>query len=142
VCDVAQYLTYAQYTAWGGTLGETAFVLAEIRARARIDAMTQGRVARMAAVPEQVQAAMMDCITVGQTYSAAAQAAVPVAASFTTDGYSETYGSVESRTAAIEKQLTASIETLLDGITDDDGVPLLYAGVPVLDPWTMGGFDL
>ena len=136
---MAQYLTYAQYTAWGGTLGESAFNLAEIRARARIDAMTQGRVAHMAAVPEQVQAAMMDCITVDRTYSASAQAAAPVAASFTTDGYSESYGSAESRTAAIEKQLTAGIETLLDGITDDEGVPLLFAGVPVAGvPWIGG----
>ena len=139
---MAQYLTYAQYTAWGGTLSEALFNLAEIRARARIDAMTQGRVARMASVPEQVQAAMMEIIQVDGTYSAAAQAAAPVVASFNTDGYSESYGSAEGRTAAIERQLTAGIETLLDGITDDDGVPLLYAGVPVLDPWTMGGFDL
>ena len=136
---MAQYLTYAQYTAWGGTLNEQAFNLAEIKARSRIDAMTQGRVARMAAVPEQVQAAMMEIITVDQTYSASAQAAAPVAASFTTDGYSESYGSAESRTAAIEKQLTGSIETLLDGVTDDDGVPLLYAGVPTLGaPWIGG----
>ena len=136
---MAQYLTYAQYQAWGGTLPESAFNLAEIKARSRIDAMTQGRVARMAAVPEQVQAAMMDCITVDGTYSAAAQAAAPVAASFTTDGYSETYGSAENRTAAIERQLTSSIETLLDGITDDDGVPLLYAGVPVAGGAWIGG---
>ena len=139
---MAQYLTYAQYIAWGGTLSESAFGLAEIKARARIDAMTQGRVAYMASVPEQVQAAMMEIIQVDGTYSASAQAAAPVAASFTTDGYSESYGSAESRTAAIEKQLTASVETLLDGVTDDEGVPLLFAGVPVLDPWTMGGFDL
>ena len=136
---MAQYLTYAQYQAWGGTLPESAFNLAEIKARSRIDAMTQGRVAHMAAVPEQVQAAMMEIIQVDQTYSAAAQAAAPVAASFTTDGYSESYGSAESRTAAIEKQLTASIETLLNGIVDDDGVPLLFAGVPVIgSPWIGG----
>jgi len=138
VRDVAQYLTYAQYTAWGGTLGETAFVLAEIKARARIDAMTQGRVARMASVPEQVQAAMMEIIQVDSTYSAGAQAAAPVAASFTTDGYSESYGSAESRTAAIEKQLTGSVETLLDGVTDDDGTPLLFAGVPTAHMPIMG----
>ena len=129
------YLTYEQYLSWGGTLGEAAFGLAEIKARSRIDAMTQGRVAYMATVPEQVQAAMMEIITVDQTYSAAAQAAAPVVASFTTDGYSETYGSAESRTAAIEKQLTASIETLLDGLTDDEGTPLLYAGVPTAGVW-------
>ena len=132
---MAQYLTYAQYTAWGGTLPEAAFNLAEIKARSRIDAMTQGRVAHMAAVPEQVQAAMMEIIQVDGTYSASAQASAPVAASFTTDGYSESYGSAESRTAAIEAQLTASVETLLDGITDDEGTPLLYAGVPVAGVW-------
>ena len=136
---MAQYLTYVQYVQWGGTMSSAAFNLAEIKARARIDAMTQGRVARMAAVPEQVQAAMMEIIGVDSTYSAGAQAAAPVAASFSTDGYSETYGSAESRTAAIEKQLTASIETLLDGLTDDEGTPLLYAGVPVLgSPWIGG----
>ena len=136
---MAQYLTYAQYTAWGGTLSESAFGLAEIKARSRIDAMTQGRVAHMETVPEQVQAAMMEIIQVDGTYSAAAQAAAPVAASFNTDGYSESYGSAESRTASIEKQLTASIETLLDGVTDDEGVPLLYAGVPVIGPAWIGG---
>ena len=129
------YLTYAQYVAWGGTLAEGAFNLAEIKARARIDAMTQNRVSYMEAVPEQVQAAMMEIITVDQTYSAAAQAVSPVAASFTTDGYSESYGSAETRTAAIEKQLTASIETLLDGVVDDDGTPLLFAGIPTAGVW-------
>ncbi len=132
---MAQYLTYEQYQAWGGTLDEAAFNLAEIRARARIDAMTQKRVAYMQTVPEQVQVAMMEIITVDGTFSASAQASAPVAASFTTDGYSESYGSAESRTAAIEKQLTGSIETLLDGVTDDDGTPLLYAGVPTAGVW-------
>ena len=136
---MAQYLTYAQYQEWGGSLSEAAFNLAEIRARARIDAMTQGRVAYMAQVPEQVQAAMMDCINVDSTYSASAQASAPVAASFTTDGYSESYGSAESRTAAIEAQLTADIQTLLDGVTDDEGVPLLFAGVPVAGHGWIGG---
>ena len=136
---MAQYLTYAQYQAWGGGLSESAFNLAEIKARSRIDALTRGRVAYMAQVPEQVQAAMMEIITVDGTYSASAQAAAPVAASFTTDGYSESYGSAETRTAAIEKQLTGSIETLLDGVTDDEGTPLLYAGVPTIGaPWIGG----
>lgn len=133
---MTQYLTYEQYQAWGGTLDESAFNLAEIKARSRIDAMTQRRVAYMREVPEQVQAAMMEIITVDGTFSASAQASAPVAASFTTDGYSESYGSAESRTAAIEKQLTASILALLDGVLDDEGTPLTFAGVPTAhDPW-------
>ena len=136
---MAQYMTFEQYIALGGTLPLMEFTLAEVKARARIDAMTQGRVANMAEVPLQVQVAMMEIMTVDGAFSAAAQAAAPVAASFTTDGYSETYGSAESRTAAIERQLTTSIETLLNGITDDDGVPLLFAGVPVAGaPWIGG----
>lgn len=133
------YLTYEQYAAWGGTLTEAAFQLAEIKARARIDAMTQGRVANMASVPAQVQAAMMEIITVDGTYSASAQAAAPIAASFTTDGYSESYGSAEARTAAIEKQLAGSINMLLDGVLDDHGVPLLYAGIPYSGYPCIGG---
>ena len=74
---MAQYLTYEQYQSWGGTLDETAFNFAEIKARSRIDAMTQGRVAHMDMVPIQVQAAMMECINVDQTFSASAQAAAP-----------------------------------------------------------------
>ena len=133
---MAQYLTYAQYQTWGGTMTEAAFNLAEIKARARIDAMTQGRVAYMQTVPEQVQVAMMEIIIVDSTYSTAAQAAAPVVASFSTDGYSESYGSAESRTAAIEKQLTTSILALLDGVVDDNGVPLTFAGVPTIgEPW-------
>ena len=133
---MAQYLTYEQYQEWGGTLDESAFNLAEIKARARVDALTMGRVKAMTEVPEQVQAAMMEIITVDGTFSASAQASSPVAASFTTDGYSESYGSAESRTAAIEKQLTGSILTLLDGVLDDEGTPLTFAGVPTAhDPW-------
>ena len=136
---MAQYMTFEQYIALGGTLPLMEFTLAEVKARARIDAMTQGRVANMVEVPLQVQVAMMEIMAVDGAFSAAAQAAAPVAASFTTDGYSETYGSAESRTAAIERQLTSSIETLLNGITDDDGVPLLYAGVPVAGGAWIGG---
>lgn len=137
---MAQYLTYEQYQAWGGTMDQSAFILAEIKARARIDAMTQGRVARMTQVPEQVQAAMMEIINVDAIYSAGAQAAAPVAVSFSTDGYSENYGNVESRTEEIEKQLTTSIMTLLDGILDDEGTPLLFAGVPTVRTFWPGVF--
>lgn len=137
---MAQYLTYAKYQEWGGTLDENAFNLAEIKARSRIDALTMGRVKAMATVPEQVQAAMMEIIQVDGTFSASAQAAAPVAASFTTDGYSESYGSAESRTATIEKQLTASILTLLDGVLDDHGTPLTFAGVPTAGDGWIGGW--
>ena len=133
---MAQYLTYAEYTAWGGTMTQAEFSLAEVKARARIDALTQNRIAAMATIPEQVKAAMMEVINVDTVYSASAQISHPVAASYTTDGYSESYGSADSRTASVEKRLASELETLLGGLVDDNGTPLLYAGVPTAhDPW-------
>lgn len=126
-----QYLSYEEFLASGGQMAEVRYDFAELKARKRIDALTQGRVANMAEVPREVKAAMMEILAVDANYSASAQAAAPVVASFSTDGYSESYGSAESRTAAIERQLTTSIEAVLDGVLDDNGVPLLFAGVAV-----------
>lgn len=127
---MAQYLTYEEYVAHGGAMEEAAYDFAELKARKRIDALTLGRVANMATVPEEVKAAMMEILQVDSTFSAAAQAAAPVAAAFTADGYSESFGSAEARTAAIERQLTASILALLDSVLDDEGTPLIFAGIP------------
>ena len=123
------YLTYAEYQAYGGTMPQTAYPLAELKARKRIDSLTQGRVANMVTVPQEVKAAMFEIIQVDGAFSASAQASAPMVAKFVTDGYSESYGSAESRTKAAEAQLLATVVRLLYGVTDDDGVPLLYAGV-------------
>lgn len=123
------YLTYEQYQAFGGNLPLQQFGLAEIRARKRIDSLTQGRVARMAQVPGEVRAAMMEIIETDRAFGAAAQASAPAVSGFSTDGYSETYGGVGERTAAAEAQLRRTVGELLYGVTDDDGVPLIYAGV-------------
>lgn len=138
-----QYLTYEEYLALGGSMAEAAFPLAELRARKRIDALTQGRVARMVnsprptatplgeggKVPEAVKAAMMEVIAADAVCGASAQAASPLVTAFTTDGYSERYGSGEGRAASVEAQLRRTLMELLDGEADGDGVPLLFAGV-------------
>ena len=123
------YLTYEEYRAFGGAMGEGDFALAELKARKRIDSMTQGRVARMAEVPAEVKAAMMEIIGVEQTFGAAAQASAPVAASFSTDGYSESYGGVDARAAAAYRALNRTVSALLYGVCDDSGTALAYAGV-------------
>ena len=111
---MAQYLSYEEYVALGGRLGEAEYPQAELKARRRIDAMTHGRVARMAR--EAV-------------YGVTAQAVAPVAESFSTDGYSESYGDARARAQEVRRQLAEGIAALLDGVTDDEGTPLLYAGV-------------
>ena len=67
---MAEYLSYGEYLARGGTLAEAEFRACEARARSRVDAMTYGRVRRMAEVPEAVKDAMMVAIGVSAATSA------------------------------------------------------------------------
>ena len=123
------YLTYDEYQSYGGTLPESDFTLAEFRARKRVDYLTDSRVENMAEVPEAVKQAMMSIIKADGVVGVDAQAGAPLVASFSTDGYSENYGSAADQTANVEKQLNAEIRRLLFGVKDDNGVPLLYRGV-------------
>jgi len=123
------YLTYAEYQSYGGTLAEADFTLAEFRARKRVDYLTDSRVEAMAEVPEAVKLAMMSIIKADDAVGVDAQAGAPLVASFSTDGYSENYGSAADQTANVEKQLNEEIRRLLYGVKDDEGVPLLYRGL-------------
>ena len=123
------YLTYEEYQAYGGTLSEADFTLAEFRARKRIDYLTASRVAAMEEVPEAVKLAMLTVIKADSAVGVDAQAETPLVASFSTDGYSESYGSAADRTQTVERQLNREIGRLLYGVKDDNGVPLLYRGI-------------
>ena len=124
------YLTYDEYAMYGGgTMPEADFALAEFKARKRIDYLTDSRVEKMAEVPEAVKLAMVSIIKADSAVGVDAQASAPLVASFSTDGYSESYGSAAEQTANVERQLTAEVRQLLYGVKDDDGVPLLYRGV-------------
>ena len=123
------YLTYAEYLAYGGDMSQQDFTLAEFKARSRIDRMTLARVQYMQTVPEEVKLAMMCIIKVDSKYSADAQVGDAIVASFSTDGYSESYGGVSEQTEAVEKELTKQVQTYLFGVLDDTGVPLIYLGV-------------
>ena len=123
------YLTYDEYAMYGGTMSEADFPLAEFKARKRIDTLTDSRVEKMAEVPEAVKLAMMSIIKADSAVGVDAQAGTPLVASFSTDGYSESYGSAADQTANVERQLTAELRRLLYGVKDDDGVPLLYRGL-------------
>jgi len=123
------YLTYDEYQSYGGTLPEADFTLAEFKARKRVDYLTDSRVEAMAEVPEAVKLAMMSIIKADGAVGVDAQAGAPLVVSFSTDGYSENYGSAADQAANVEKQLNAEIRRLLYGLKDDNGVPLLYRGV-------------
>lgn len=124
----AQYLTYAEYQEYGGTLGPADFMQAEFDARKRVDRLTDTRVRDMAEIPEDVKRCMMSLINIGTTSGAEAQISNPTVTSFNNDGYSESYGhalSAEDAEAAMDR----TIKTDLYGVENDHGIPLLYRGV-------------
>ena len=135
------YLTYEEYRACGGTMAEADFTLAEFRARKRVDYLTDSRVKAMAEkaesralpahemVPEAVKLAVMSIIKADSAVGVDAQAGAPLVESFSTDGYSERYGSAAEQAAGVEKQLNEEIRRLLAGEKDGEGVPLLYRGI-------------
>ena len=126
---MAQYLTYDEYQAYGGTMSAEDFVLAEFKARSRIDEMTLARVQAMETVPEEVKLAMMVIMKVDSKYSADAQADSGVISSFSTDGYSESYGGISEQSANAEQQVKTNVTRMLFGVVDDAGIPLIYKGL-------------
>lgn len=126
-----QYLTYEEYKSWKkeDALPEEDYQDAELKARKKLDYLTDSRIQRMAEVPETVKAAMRALLKLDEKYGVDAQAEGKVLASFTTDGYSESYGGASEQTEAAEKKTMATIKELLCDTNDDEGTPLLYRGV-------------
>lgn len=113
----------------GGVLSEEDYEVIEFKARKRIDYWTDGRVAKMAEVPEAVKLCMKALIKLEEKYGVEAQLESPLIASFNTDGYSESYGSASEQEAAANKAAARAVRQFLYGETDDNGIPLLYRGV-------------
>lgn len=122
------YLTYSEYTEYGGSASKTDFTLLEFKARKRIDRLTASRVEKMKTVPKAVKLCVTSLIEIDRKAGVEAQVNNPVVTSFNTDGYSESYGKALS-VADAEKSMSATIKSMLWGETDDNGVPLLYRGV-------------
>lgn len=125
---MAEYLSYEEYVARGGTLDEAAFGPLEAKARGRLDALTYCRLRGMSELPEAVKGAMMCAIGVLGSCGAEALASESMLESFTTDGYSESHKGAGERAQAAYRALDREIATLLTGLTDARGVPLTYAG--------------
>lgn len=122
------YLSYAEYQAFGGTLSDAAFLPLEFKSRKRIDYMTDSRVQEMAAVSEAVKLCMYALINMEAIVGTEAQATAPTVTSFSTDGYSESYGNAMDATTA-SLQMRSIVKDYLYGECDDNGTPLLYRGV-------------
>lgn len=124
-----KYLTFEEYQAYGGTIAQEAFPTAEFKARKRIDYLTDSRVQAMENIPEAVKLCMTSIINTDAATGADALASSPLVASFTTDGYSESYGGAAEQQAAMQEALNRQIKEMLYGELDDNGTPLLYRGL-------------
>ena len=124
----ASYLSRTEYTSLTGADAPSNFAMLEIAARKRVDYLTASRVAPMAEVPEAVKACMAALIQLDATTGAVAQATAPVVTSFSTDGYSESYGHAFSAGESAN-EMKNLIKVYLYGVKDDRGIPLLYRGV-------------
>lgn len=125
------YLSLQDYIRFGGNVAIHAeeYSRIEYAARRRIDLYTFGRVKHMREVPEAVKRLMFELIH-GAAMAVNASANTAPVASFSTDGYSETY--VNTHTAEYlrfsSQKEKAIIYEYLAGVTDDNGVALLYCG--------------
>ena len=126
---MAQYLTYEEYVAYGGTMPESEFPVAEFKARSRLDWITMGRVQNMAVVPEEVKLAMMVIINVDSKFSTDAQLESAIISSFTTDGYTETHGNFFEQVGLANRRLNGEVQKMLFGVLDDYGEPLIFRGL-------------
>lgn len=122
------YIDHGYYLANGGReMTEAAFSRNEFRARKLVDTLTQGRVKKMAEVPEAVQRLMVELVTMEENQGANLVEHQAVT-SFSNDGYSESYA--DPLTADRVKELEADlVYQYLSDETDDGGTPLLYLGV-------------
>lgn len=124
------YLTHAEYVGMGGLLSAAEFCPLELKSRKRIDYLTNSRIQSMEAIPESVKLCMFALISMENAIGVEAQAEMPAITSFSTDGYSETYGNALSANEAV-KQMSNLVKEYLYGETDDAGILLLYRGTEV-----------
>ena len=121
------YCTYPEYQAAGGTVSELAFGVLCSRASRLIDSATFGKAEPHAAVCESCRQMLADaCAQIVDLLAAKlAVGAAPGAASVSNDGYSVTFGSNASVTAAARREAYEILRTALGSDPHD----LLYRGI-------------
>lgn len=121
------YCTYPEYQAAGGTVSELAFGVLCSRASRLIDSATFGKAEPHVAVCESCRQMLADACAqiVDLLVAQLAVGAAPGAASVSNDGYSVTFGSNASVTAAARLEAYEIIRTALGSDPHD----LLYRGI-------------
>ena len=124
------YLTYDEYLDMGGLLEQAAFTRWGVQAALFIDRVTQKRIRGMKTVPPEAKRLAFELI-------ALASAADPLNPSLYLTQETEIVDGVHSsriyspgRARTVTDTMERLAVTYLDGLTGDDGTPLLFLGVP------------
>ena len=120
------YCTYPEYQAAGGTASEQAFAALCPRASRLIDDATYGRAERHVAECEDCCTALADacCQIIDLLAAHKTVGTVPGAYSVSNDGYSVTFASASTQSAAVQAEAYALLCTALGSDPHD----LLYRG--------------
>lgn len=86
-----EYLTFAEYQAFGGARNEAEFARLAFKAQRMIDYMTDGRLKGDPSVSETVKRLVFELISLIGNADAAGDGYVPAATSESNDGYSISY---------------------------------------------------
>ena len=121
-----QYLTFEEYSQIGGTLDVTAFDRYSVRVFSRIKQETQGRIEKMAVVPDEVKHLCRDLIE--YMHNNVKTEREIASASQSQGGASESESYVNKTYADKEAELSNIIYDYLASVTTDTGVSLLYRG--------------
>ena len=141
------YLTFAEYTGYGGTLTQAAFNNYEPEAERIIDWYTFNRLTTEQDIPERVKQCMMKLISLLQmrddlvsglaaTSSGSGSSSAAAIRSQSNDGVSISYNTIESsdlynslKLETKDNQFEMTIRFWLNGIKNSAGRNLLYRGI-------------
>ena len=125
-----QYLTYAEYKALGGTLGEMPFKILEFKCRKIIDNLTFNRLTNLKTQRQEVKMCIYDMINISSKYEQTSNKQAQGIVSESTDGYSVSYGSINAeQEKARELELQGCVRDYLIDCKLEDGTPYMYCGV-------------
>jgi len=120
----SQYLTYVEYKQLGGKLDEVPFNVLELRARKKVDEMSQSRLKNLPTQIAEVKVCMYQLVEAINKNNTKKSKNIM---SESTDGYSVSYG--ETETTEEIKQYYNIIKDYLSTCQLEDGTPYLYCGV-------------
>lgn len=125
-----QYLTFEEYQEFGGQLDEPTFTREELKARKRIDFLTNNRLVSDTVIPEPVKVAIYEVMLLFAEKANYENPESQNVAGFSNDGVSVTFEnqSVKEYQESFDNRLNAKVKELLFGVSNEAGISLLYRG--------------